>query len=485
MSQQKSKNTLINWDLVSVNPNDKNWDWKDLFCFWGVTIQSVIAFSLIASLYIVYNLNTYVVFFGTLLGSLLVYIFSNLIGKPSQKYGLPFIVLLRSSFGLSGAKYFGLIRSMVGIFLFGIQTYFLSKAFSYLIRIAIFYFDSSILSHEYLLVFVLGMNFIDWVSLIGTIILQFYLFTRGMNFNKTLINISAVVVYFGIISLFFIILLSDVKFTFAAFTEVLNFENFLNKENLAPLFTVTGTVFAYFSVIILTFGDFSRYVKDTSELNKGNLSLILNLIIFSFLSVFIVAGVDAYLNLNPENIGKVLTNPTDIIGKMDNLLITVIVLILIIVASGSTNLIANLIPSQYSMINFIPSSLNLRSASLIIIVISFFVSIFWLTVLSQIGILSIIDTLGAFFGPVFGIMVTDFYLIRKSNIINKDIYSLEKNGTYYFTGGWQIKGIYSLMVGFIFSASTIWNINLMFLQSYSWIIGFLISSIVYYLLARK
>ena len=131
------------------------------------------------------------------------------------------------------------------------------------------------------------------------------------------------------------------------------------------------------------------------------------------------------------------------------------------------------------------SSLNLRSASLIIIVISFFVSIFWLTVLSQIGILSIIDTLGAFFGPVFGIMVTDFYLIRKSNIINKDIYSLEKNGTYYFTGGWQIKGIYSLMVGFIFSASTIWNINLMFLQSYSWIIGFLISSIVYYLLARK
>ena len=244
-------------------------------------------------------------------------------------------------------------------------------------------------------------------------------------------------------------------------------------------------MFAYFSVIILTFGDFSRYVKDTSELNKGNLSLILNLIIFSFLSVFIVAGVDAYLNLNPENIGKVLTNPTDIIGKMDNLLITIIVLILIIVASGSTNLIANLIPSQYSMINFIPSSLNLRSASLIIIVISFFVSIFWLTVLSQIGILSIIDTLGAFFGPVFGIMITDFYLIRKSNIINKDIYSLEKNGTYYFTGGWQIKGIYSLMVGFIFSASTIWNINLMFLQSYSWIIGFLISSIVYYLLARK
>ena len=70
MSQQKSKKTLINWDLVTVNPNDKNWDWKDLFCFWGVNIQSVIGFSLIASLYVIYNLNSFVVFFGTIFGTL-------------------------------------------------------------------------------------------------------------------------------------------------------------------------------------------------------------------------------------------------------------------------------------------------------------------------------------------------------------------------------------------------------------------------------
>ena len=125
MSQQESKKTLINWDLVSVNPNDKNWDWKDLFYFWGVNIQSVIGFSLITSLYLVYNLNIFIVFFGTLLGSLLVYFFSNWIGGPSQKFGLPFVVLLRSSLGVKGAKYLGLLRTFVGIFMFGIQTYFL------------------------------------------------------------------------------------------------------------------------------------------------------------------------------------------------------------------------------------------------------------------------------------------------------------------------------------------------------------------------
>ena len=97
MSQQKTNNSLLNWDLVTVNPTDKNWNWKDLFCFWGVSIQSIMGFSLIASLYVVYNLNTFVVLVGTVFGSLLVYFFSNLIGKPSQKFGLPFVVLLRSS----------------------------------------------------------------------------------------------------------------------------------------------------------------------------------------------------------------------------------------------------------------------------------------------------------------------------------------------------------------------------------------------------
>ena len=61
--------------------------------------------------------------------------------------------------------------------------------------------------------------------------------------------------------------------------------------NIGPLLSVIGTVFAYFSIVILSFGDFSRYVKNTSELNKGNLSLILNLVIFSFFALFIVIGV--------------------------------------------------------------------------------------------------------------------------------------------------------------------------------------------------
>ena len=484
MNQEKVKYSLSNWDLVAVNPNYKNWNWKDLFCFWGVNVQSIIAFSLIASLYTIYSLNAFVVFFGTILGSLLVYFLSNLIGNPSQKFGLPFAVLLRSSLGFRGAKFFGLLRSMVGIFMFGIQTYFLSKIVGYLIRILIFSIDSSLLDRDIFLVFLLGLSFIDWISFIIVIIFQTLMFSVGINFNKRLINFSAITVYLGMILFFFVVLLSDVKLTTQAFSDILNFNNFLDTDNIIPLLTVTGTIFAYFSIIIVSFGDFSRHVKNENELKKGNFSLILNLIIFSFFAVFIVVGSDVFLNQRFLDIERIFTNPTDIIGKFDNTQITIIVLCFIIFASASTNLVANYIPSQYSLINLIPSKLTLNSSSYLISFFGFLIGIFWLTVLSQIGILSFIDTFGAFFGPIFGVMIIDYYLIKQGNLSNKDIYSVQPDSIYYFSKGWHLKAVYSILIGFIFSASTIWNSNLMFLQSYAWIIGAIVTSLVYYLLAK-
>ena len=485
MNQPKTKYSLSNWDLVTVNPNYKTWNWKDIFCFWGVNVQSVIGFSLISSLYLMYSLNVFVVFFGIILGSFFVYLFSNVIGKPSQKYGLPFSVLLRSSLGFNGAKFFGLLRSLVGIFLFGIQTYFLSKILVYLIRILIFSVDNSLLQQEIFIFYYFGLNIIDWSAILITIILQTLFFTVGIQYNKKIIKFSAITVYVGMLIFFFVILLSDVKITTEAFLNIFNLNNFLVVDNLAPLLTVAGTIFTYFSILIISFGDFSRYVKNEKELKKGNLSLILNLIIFSFLSVFIVTGSDVFLNQKFLDIDRVFTNPTDIIGKFDNTQITIVVLFFIIIASASTNLVANYIPSQYSLINFVPSKLSLRSASYLISFFGLLIAVFWLTILSQIGILSFVDTFGAFFGPLFGVIVADYYLIKNEELSNKDLYSIEKESAYYYSGGWHIKGIYSLIIGFIFSASTIWNTNLMFLQSYAWIIGAFFAWITYYLLAKK
>jgi NCS1 family nucleobase:cation symporter-1 len=485
VNRNKSNNSLINWELVSVNPNDKKWDWIDLFCFWGSNIQSVIAFSLIASLYLVYELNFFVVLFGTLIGSIFVYFFENLIGKPSQKYGLPFNVILRSSLGLKGAKYFGLLRGLVGVFMFGIQTYFLSKLCSYIIRIVIFSFDRGILDQDILLIFLLGLNIIDWFSFVLVIVLQAFLFSKSHQFNRSIIRFSAITVYSGMLLFFLVVLLYDAKTVYAAFADMFSLNNVLDSSNIAPLITVAGSIFAYFSVIIVNYGDFTRYVKNENELKKGNLSLILNLFIFSFFAVFIVIGSDIFLNKNLENMERILTNPTDIIGKIDNIRITLMVLFFIIFASSSTNLIANYIPAQNSLLNLLPTKLNIKNTALIITIIGFFIGILWLPILSQIGILSFVDTFASFFGPLFGIMVVDYYLIKKSNLINKSFFSPNKDSLYYYSMGWHIKAIYSLILGFIFAASTIWNESLMNLQVYSWMIGAFISSLTYYLLTSK
>ena len=483
--QENGKIELQNWEIVSVNPSDKIWDWKDLFCFWGNNIQSIIGFSLIASLYLVYNLNFLVVLVGCLIGSFFVYLFANLIGKPSQRHGVPFPVFLRISMGINGARYVSLLRGLIGIFMFGVQTYFLSKSFGYLIRITFHLFDNTFLNQDMFLIFYLGMNIIDWSAFVFAIILQFFLFSRGHIFNRLFINFSAIIVYLGLSLFLYIILSENYNYVSQSFKNLLIFENFFSKENILSIVTIAGTIFAYFSIVIVNFGDFSRYVKNEKELKIGNLSLILNLIIFSLFSVLIVIGADIILNKNLENMDQILTNPTDIIGKFDNIFLSIIVLFFILFASASTNLIANYVPSQNTLINFFPKKLTLKSSGVIIIIIGFLIGIYWVPMLSQIGILSFVDTVGSFFGPIFGIAIVDYYLIKKGKLVNKDIFSSISNGTYYYSGGWHIKAIYSLFIGFIFSVSTIWNVDLRFLQSFSWLIGALMSSITYYLLANR
>ena len=485
MIQQKQKSNLVNWEIVSVNPNNKVWNWKDIFCYWGSNIQSIIGFSLIASLYLVYQLNFLIVFSGCIIGSLLVYFFSNLIGKPSQKHGIPFPVFLRLSMGVFGAKYIAMLRGIVGIFMFGVQTYFISKSIGYLIRISLFSIDSTILDNDIFLLFFMGFNIIDGLSLILTFWMQYLLFSNGQRFIKAIINFSTLFVYLGLV-IFFIILIKD---NYNQILEAIDnlFQNNMiyNKDNFFALLSVSGTFFAYFSIVIVNYGDFSRYAKNESEVNKGNLSILLNLIIFSFLTIFLVLGSSVVFEKNLISVERILTSPNDIIGKFDNTYLTFVALLFILVASISSNLIANYIPSKNSIINFFPNKTSLRSSGLIIVFFGLLFAVFWDPILSRIGILSFVDTIGSFFGPIAGIMITDYYIIKNKKIINKDIFSPTKDGAYYYSGGWQIKSLYSLFIGFVFASATIWNVELIFLQPFSWIIGAVFSSLTYYLLASK
>ena len=484
MNQQIEKFQLKNWELASINPNNKNWGWIDYFNFWAVSVQSVIGFSLVASLYLLYDLNSILVSTGCLFAAFLVYFFSNLIGKISQTSGLSFPVVLRISMGFNGARYIGMIRCLVGVFMFGVQTFFISKSIGYLIRISIYQIDQQLINSEIFLLFFFGLNLIDFISLILTLVMQFYLFSRGQESNRTLINFSSLFVYLGLVVFLIIIVSEHSNDLFNSFKLSTITSNYLSKENILPLISITGTMFAYFSIVLLSYGDFSRSAINIKEMKKGNLSLVLNLVIFSFLSVLIVLGSEIILTKNAIQIDRMLTNPNDIIAKFENTYLTFVALCFIIVSSFSSNLIANYIPSQNTLINFLPNSLNLKKSGLIILFTGLLVAIFWLSIFSHRNVLIIFDTLGAIFGPIFGIIVADYYLIKKQKINHKELFYPVETTEYIYYRGWNRRAIYALLIGFIFSASTIWNISLTSFQSFSWIIGAFISYLLYYLLSH-
>jgi len=484
VNQQIEKFQLKNWELASINPNNKNWGWIDYFNFWAVSVQSVIGFSLVASLYLLYDLNSILVSTGCLFAAFLVYFFSNLIGKISQTSGLSFPVVLRISMGFNGARYIGMIRCLVGVFMFGVQTFFISKSIGYLIRISIYQIDQQLINSEIFLLFFFGLNLIDFISLILTLVMQFYLFSRGQESNRTLINFSSLFVYLGLVVFLIIIVSEHSNDLFNSFKLSTITSNYLSKENILPLISITGTMFAYFSIVLLSYGDFSRSAINIKEMKKGNLSLVLNLVIFSFLSVLIVLGSEIILTKNAIQIDRMLTNPNDIIAKFDNTYLTFVALCFIIVSSFSSNLIANYIPSQNTLINFLPNSLNLKKSGLIILFTGLLVAIFWLSIFSDRNVLIIFDTLGAIFGPIFGIIVADYYLIKKQKINHKELFYPVETTEYIYYRGWNRRAIYALLIGFIFSASTIWNMSLTSFQSFSWIIGAFISYLLYYLLSH-
>ena len=267
---------LKNFELATVNPSNKTWTSADLFCYWANSIQTIAGFALISSLYLIYNLSSYLVLSSSIAASILVYFFVNLIGHPSQKHGLPFPVMMRMSMGLNGARYFSLLRSIVGIFMFGIQTYFISKSINYLTRIIIYYgIDAQILENELLLAFFLGLNILDWFSLIITFFIQYFLFTNGQRYNQGFLKFSAIFVYLGLIFFFVVLIAENSTQIFQSLKSNTTTTNLISKSNILPFVVLTGTIFSYFSIVLLNFGDFSRYVKTSKDLKMGNLFLFL------------------------------------------------------------------------------------------------------------------------------------------------------------------------------------------------------------------
>ena len=145
----------------------------------------------------------------------------------------------------------------------------------------------------------------------------------------------------------------------------------------------------YFAAVVINFGDFARFVKNEDEMKKGNLwGLVGNVIFFSFITLMITGGTIAIF-------GEYIAQPTEMVAKVDNLLLTLIAAFAFFAATVGINMVANFIPPAYDLANLMPDKINFRTGGLITAIFGFVIGGMWVAVITQMGMFPFVNTLGA------------------------------------------------------------------------------------------
>jgi len=461
---------LYNSDLAPTPKEKKNWGSFEIFNVWANDVQSLFGYTLAASLFLTYGLNGWAVFLAILLAGFFIMWLVNLSGKPSVKHGIPYPVFARVSMGVHGANFPAMVRGIVAMFWYGAQTYFASTAVALLIRSI----TGNSGSGDYL-----GMNNIDWISFIFVAVFQIILFWNGIDLIRKFLNFAGPAVYAVMIILMFTIwykagggLLSEVG---NIFSGVGSYEG----GTYAAFLAIFGTMVAYFAAVVINFGDFARFVKNEKEMKKGNLwGLPGNIVLFSFIALMVTAGTVAVF-------GETLTNPIDMVERVGNLGLTVIAAFAFFAATIGINMVANFVPPAYDLANLIPSKISFRVGGIITAILGFVIGAFWVSVISQIGMFPFVNTLGAILAPVYGIMIVDYYVIKKQRINVNELFSGKKDGKYYYNGGWNRKAFIAWIIAGVFSILTVWHPALSTLGGYAWIIGAALGAILHFIMSKK
>ena len=461
---------LYNTDLAPTPAENKNWGSFEIFNVWANDVQSLFGYTLAASLFLTYGLNGWYVFAAIILAGFFIMWLVNLSGKPSVKHGIPYPVFARVSMGVHGANFPAMVRGIVAMFWYGAQTYFASTAVALLITGV----TGASGSGDFL-----GMNNIQWISFIFVAVFQIVLFWNGIDLIRRFLNFAGPTVY-----VIMIILMLTIWFKAGGglLAEVGNiFEGVGSYEGgtYAAFLAIFGTMVAYFAAVVINFGDFARFVKNENEMKKGNLwGLPGNIVLFSFIALMVTAGTVVVF-------GETLTNPTDIVERVDHLGLTVVAAFAFFTATIGINMVANFVPPAYDLANLIPSKIDFRIGGLITAILGFVIGAFWVSVISQIGMFPFVNTLGAILAPVYGIMITDYYIIKKQRIDINDLFSAKKSGKYYYDGGWNLKAFYAWIIAGVFSVATVWHPALSWMGGYAWIIGAALGAILHYLMSKK
>lgn len=463
--------TLYNDDLAPVPHGNRRWGWFEIFNVWSNDIQSLFGYTLAASLFISYGLNGWAVMAAIILAGFVVMVLVNLSGGPSVRYGIPFPVMARASMGVRGANFPAMLRAIVAIFWYGVQTYFASTALALLIN--------SLLGYSGDTGGFLGMTGVGWISFIIVWVFQIALFWRGIEWVRHFLNWAGPTVYLVMLALMGLIWYEAGSELLPALGTIFSGAGTYEGSSIGAFLAIAGTMIAYFAAVVINYGDFSRFVRSERDMKIGNfLGLPLNVALFSFIALVVTAGTVVLF-------GERLTNPTDIIERVDVLPLTIIAAIIFFVATVGINMVANFVPPAYDLANLIPAKIDFRIGGLITAVAAFFIGALWVSVISKIGITGFVNTLGSVLAPFYGILVTDYYLVKKGKLNIQEIFSASPESRYYYVKGWNQNALIAFAAAGVFSVASVWVPVLAGLDGYAWLIGAFLGGLFYYLLMSR
>ena len=237
-------------------------------------------------------------------------------------------------------------------------------------------------------------------------------------------------------------------------------------------------VVSYFSGPVLNFGDFSRYGKSFEAVKFGNfLGLPVNFLAFSVLTVVCIA---ATLPIY----GKLITDPVEMVGQLNNTFVVVLGCLTLMIATVGINIVANFVSPAFDFSNVSPNKISWRMGGMIAAVGSIFITPWNLFNNPQV-IHYTIDVLGALIGPLFGILIADYYIVKKQKIEVDDLYSINPHGKYWYQNGYNPKAIAALIPAAIIPILCVLLPQLHALANFSWFIGMFAGLIIYSLLSIK
>ena len=460
---------LTNEDLAPLKK--QTWGSYNIFAFWMSDVHSVGGYVFAGSLFAL-GLTSWQVLISLLIGISIVYLLCNLVARPSQAHGVPYPVMSRLSFGVLGANVPAMIRGLIAVAWYGIQTYLASAAF--VVVVLKFFPELKPYADVHVHSFA-GLSTLGWGGFLLLWVLQALVFWNGMDTIKKFIDFAGPAVY---VVMF---ILAGWMIYKAGWQNVglnLGEIKYSGWAAVSVMITAISLVVSYFSGPMLNFGDFSRYCHTFADVKRGNFwGLPVNFLAFSIVTVVTTSATIAVF-------GELITDPVETVSRIDSTTAAVIGALTFLTATIGINIVANFVSAAFDFSNLSPSRISWRAGGMIAATASIFITP-WNLFGNPEVIHYTLDVLGGFIGPLYGILLSDYYLVKQRQVKVEDLYTMRPEGRYWYTNGVNRDAVKALMLAAAVCVACVMLPQLRKAADFSWFNGAALGAVFYLMFARK